>query len=81
MRIAVVLLGLVACGGGWSDADTKSATDAVRAQLLVQNICAPDAGCPPAQVRALERASLCSNESMLFRHGHAVPDGGPECRP
>lgn len=84
MKKSALLL-LSACGV-WSDADTKSATDSSRAQLMIEQICAGDAGvlgmCNPAQVRALERVSYCANASMLFRHGQPVPDGGPiACQP
>ncbi len=80
-KLALVLP-LVACGG-WADADTKSATDSVRAQLMIEQICADTdaATCSPAQVRALERVSYCGNASMLFRHGQSVPDGGIACQP
>jgi hypothetical protein len=72
---------LAACGGSsWTEADSKSASNAVRAQILVEAACAGDAGCPPGQVRALERMALCSNLSMLSRHGHPL-DGGVSCRP
>jgi hypothetical protein len=80
-------LGLIAscgCGGGWAEADTKSATSAVKDELLIEAICAPDAGaCTPSQVRALERAALCNNESMLLRHGKPVDldGGGISCQP
>jgi hypothetical protein len=81
MRKLALLPFLLACGG-WADADTKSAVDSVRAQLMIEQICADDAGtCNPAQVRALERVSYCSNASMLFRHGQPAPDGGISCQP
>lgn len=85
--IRLWLLGLLAsygcgCGGGWADSDTKSATDAVRAQMMIESICGGEGGaCNPAQVRALERVSYCSSESMLFRHGQSLPDGGITCPP
>ena len=71
---------ILGCGGAWSDSDTKSATDAVHVQVMVEQICGDDAGCKPSQVRALERASLCANSSMLARHGQAVPDSGVTCQ-
>jgi hypothetical protein len=81
-RMIVISLLLVGCGGGWADADTKSATDAVRAQMAIESICADDdAGtCKPSQIRALERMAYCANASMLFRHGQAVPDAGIQCQ-
>jgi len=74
------------CGGNrWEDSDTKSATNSVRAQIMIETICGPgseDAGtCKPSQVRALERMALCTNSSMLYRHGQDVPDAGIHCQP
>lgn len=81
MKKLFLIILLAACGG-WNDADTKSATDAVRVQLAIESACADDAGdCIPSRVRALERASYCANASMLFRHGQPVPDGGIACEP
>ncbi len=79
----IALLPFVFACSSWSDSDTKSATDAVRAQLAIEQICATDdAGtCNSGQVRALERVSYCSNASMLFRHGQTAPDGGFACQP
>lgn len=69
MRLVVLLLALDGCGGnGWTDADTKSAQDAVHAQLMVETICADAGPCTPSQVRALERMSACAVESMRERH-------------
>ena len=72
------------CGGGWGDSDTKSASDAVRTEAMALTLCADvDAAsaCVPSHVRALERAALCANESMLVRHGHALDAGGVQCTP
>lgn len=70
------------CGGGWADADTKAATDAVHIEATALALCEDDGGpCKPSQVRALERASLCANSSMLARHGQLVPDAGISCQP
>jgi hypothetical protein len=79
---AHALLFLVAaCGGGWSIADTKSATDSARAQMMVETICTDGGECKPSQVRALERMAFCNTESMLARHGQAIRDGGIQCQP
>ena len=70
-----------ACGGGWVDADTKSATDAVHIEATALELCEDDGGpCKPSQVRALERAAMCANESMLARHGKGVPEAGVQCQ-
>lgn len=72
-----------ACSGSWTAADATNARDSARIQLQLETICGrEDAGptCAPAAVRALERASYCASESMLFRHGIAL-DGGIACRP
>jgi hypothetical protein len=70
---------LLHCGGGWSDADAKSLTDATRLELdtyqLVENV---DGGSP---TRALSRAAFCANASVLFRHGVSIPDSGIVCQP
>jgi len=81
-RVIAAALFLAGCGGGWADADTKSATDAARAQMAIESICADDDGgtCKPSQVRALERMAFCANASMLFRHGQPVPDAGIQCQ-
>lgn len=83
MKYALVLVLLTAaCGGAWADADTKSATDAVHAQMTIETLCEGDGGaCVPSQVRALERMSYCSNASMLARHGKDVPEAGIKCQP
>lgn len=90
MRLALALVSIVAlssgCGGNrWEAADTKAATNSVRAQIMIETICGPeseDAGtCKPSQVRALERMALCTDSSMLYRHGQAVPDAGIQCQP
>lgn len=81
--LAVILAGifLEGCGGGWSDADTKSASDAAHAQLAVEQICSlDDAECKPSQVRALERMSYCANASMLAHHGIDPPKGSITCQ-
>jgi hypothetical protein len=72
---------LLACGGGWTEADTRSATDAVHAEQLAVEACSGDAGCPAGQVRALQTGALASNCSMLFHHGQSVPDAGASCHP
>ncbi len=72
---------LAGCGGGWTAADTQSATDNVHAQMLIEQMCADAGACVPSQVRALERAALCGNSSMLARHGQAVPEAGVQCQP
>lgn len=79
----VVLLGACgqACGGSWSDSDAKSATDAVHLEAIALSLCAPDGdACAPGQVRALERAALCANASMLYRHDVAF-EAGVQCQP
>jgi hypothetical protein len=81
VRLAAALLLLTACGPRWTDADAKSATDAVHVQLAIEAICADGGACTPAQVRALERASLCANAAQLFRHGQSVPTGSVKCQP
>ncbi len=82
MKTLPVILLATACGGGFSDADTKSATEAVRAEAMIERLCAPGAACEASQVRALERATMCANASMLARHGKPVPDlGGVACQP
>lgn len=80
MRYLAVLLLLAACGPGWADADTRSASDAVHAEMMVERLCADGGACVPTQVRALERATLCANEAMLYRHGAAVPEAGVACQ-
>ena len=74
---------LVACGGGWSDADTKAATNATKMELLVEARCGADdaSTCDPASVRALERAAYCANASMLYRHDAGAKDAAIECQP
>jgi len=58
------------CGGNaWTDADTKAALDAVRAQNAIVTLCDGDGGCTPGQVRAVERATSCNLSSMMVRHG------------
>lgn len=82
LRLWICLAFVCGCSPGWSDADTKSATDAIHAELMVESICSDGGDCKPAQVRALERAVLCANSAMLFRHGAAVPDPrGIKCQP
>ena len=79
--LAVVLVG---CGGGWTSADTKAATSAVKVELLIEAECTQDAGaCLPSRVRSLERSALCANESMLARHGQPVDleAGAIQCNP
>lgn len=78
---AVFGAGSLACGGnGWTPADTAGATQTVRAEALIEQMCADAGACVPAQVRALERAALCNSESMLFRHGATVPEAGVTCQ-
>lgn len=71
-----VALILVSCGGGWADADTASATDSARAQLMIESACADGGACSPGQVRALERMSYCATASMIARHGGKPPAPG-----
>jgi len=70
-----------ACGGGWSDADAKSAANAARDEVMLEGLCSGSMPCRPEQVRALERAAYCANASMLARHGALVPDAGIACQP
>lgn len=78
---ALVLVFLVACGGGWTAADTKSAAGAARAEIMIDELCRGDGACNAAQVRALDRAATCANASQLARHGAPVPDAGFSCLP
>jgi hypothetical protein len=79
--LSCLTLTVVACGG-WSAADTKSATNATKVELFVEKLCAGDGGtCSPSQVRALERAAYCANASMLYSHGQPVGDAGIRCAP
>lgn len=78
---AGALVCLVACGGsGWTTSDTATATDAVHAQMMLEELCAPDAACRPSDVRALERMALCADSSRLAAHGAPVPDSGINCK-
>jgi hypothetical protein len=79
-RLLCALL-LAGCGGGWTDSDAKSAGDAVRLEQLADHVCQWDGGCNAAAFRALSRAALCANESMLARHGVSFRDSGVECEP
>jgi hypothetical protein len=83
VRAAIVVLvaAVIGCGGGWTDADTNSSTNAVRAQLAIEAMCVDGGSCVPAQVRSLERMAYCSNASMLVRHADlTLPDGGISCQ-
>jgi hypothetical protein len=71
---------LAACGGGWTDGDTKSATDSVRVQARIEQLCSDAGKCDPPSVRALERSALCGTSSMLSRHGQVVPEAGVTCQ-
>lgn len=70
------------CGGGWSASDVSTATDAVRAQMMIETLCGPNDGgtCPASQVRALERMALCADSSRLAAHGAPVPEAGVKCQ-
>ncbi len=73
---------LVGCGGGTTTADVQSATDAVNVEIQVEQICGREgSACDPRQVRALERAAYCANASIVYRHGHILPDAGIHCLP
>ena len=78
-----LLFAVCSCGGNaWTDADTKSATDAVHVQIMIETICGEAGPCTASQVRALERASLCANESMRERHKlPPIPTKGIACQP
>jgi hypothetical protein len=73
-----VALALLGCGGNaWTDADSKAATDAVRAQQLLAALCDSDAGCSHGQVHLVEHETSCNLASMLHRHGATdVADAG-----
>lgn len=68
----------VACGGGWSDADTSAATNAARLEARTIELEEGDGG---ASIRALSRAALCANASMLYRHNKPIPEAGADCKP
>jgi hypothetical protein len=71
---------LSGCGGGWSDSDTKSATDAVNVEHAAYAFCSDDGGmCMASRVRAMQRAAICANSSMLFRHDQPVPKTDISC--
>jgi hypothetical protein len=70
----------VACGGNpWTDADSKSAHDAVTAGQALVQVCGGDAACDPGIVRATERSVDCNIASMLHRHGADLSDAGAGC--
>jgi hypothetical protein len=77
MRTAPILaaLCLSACGGSWTSADQASTADAVRLNLLADQML--DGGA----ARALERGAFCSEASILSRHGGSVPDASIRCTP
>ena len=72
--IILASLAASACGGSWTAADMASTQDAVQLNLAAEQLV--DGG----PVRALERAAYCSESSVLYRHGGAVPDAGIRCR-
>lgn len=91
LRVALALVGstavvlamaaaVQACGGGWTAADTATATDAVHAQMMLEQLCSSDAGCSPSEARALERMAICADSSRLAAHGAPVPDSGIACQ-
>lgn len=80
--LSLVAYSIVACGGGLSGVDLSATTDSARLQAEALSLCAPDAPtCVASKVRALERASLCLSDSVLFRHGEPTVDAGVQCQP
>lgn len=82
MKLALTALTslLVACGGGFSDADSTAVTNSARLSLATlaaeQGV---DGGGP---LRALSRANFCAVSSVLARHSKPVPDAGSiQCAP
>jgi hypothetical protein len=83
-RALVTLLLVAACGGEkWLPSDETAATNAVRLEVRVEELCTADAGpCTPSMVRALTLPAICDHASMLAHHGDPVPDlGGIQCLP
>lgn len=81
MKHLVILLAFAGCGG-MSTADLAATTDSARLQAEALSLCDPSApACQASQVRALERASLCLSDSVLFRHGEPTVDAGVACQP
>lgn len=81
IAVSIPLLGLLACGARWTDADANATSYSARAQLRVEAICAADGGCVASQVRALERMAFCQSSATLYRHGVTAPDSGIACQP
>jgi hypothetical protein len=80
---AFALVLVAGCGSGpaWTDAQTKTLTNAARAQLMVETLCAGEAGCKASEVRALERVSYCDSASVLVHFGKPAPSSAIACRP
>ena len=66
---------------GCADLDGPAAVARARASRYLLDECAEGHPCEAAQVRALERAQLCSAAAEAARHGLDAGTGGVECRP
>jgi hypothetical protein len=80
---AAIWLGCSGSAANWTAADTKSVSDAVRAEKALMQLCDSDAGCTRGQVAAVENATLCDLGAALERHGGDILDGGElaRCKP
>ena len=81
--LGIIEASCLGCGGGFSDIDTRIATDSVLSAAAVEELCArgtdggAEAGaCEPSQVRAMTRETLCGAEALLVHHGKPLPDAG-----
>lgn len=84
LAVAVVVIGLAACGGGnqWAAADTTDMTHTLQTSRDCTALCLSDAGCSPQQAAGCFEGMSCDMGSMLHRHGGpdvVSPDAG--CSP
>ncbi len=83
IRVALLAVALVGCGGNpWTDADSKSMTNAVLLARGCDALCLSDGGCTASQSSACLEPIACNVGSALHRHGQPdMLDGGAACRP